>query len=153
MALVKTRFSLVELLLFTAAVAVFCVVLTNENKWLRAVYVTAALGFELRALIISIFARGERRAFALGYIVGTLFCVPSAYAAAFTLPYLLTIELQTLLKNTVGSPPSDEHFAVVMVVFWVVLTGASAGYLGRWWYRYVQANRSAEAPATTELPS
>ena len=72
MALFKTRYSLAELLLLTAAVAVFCVVLMNDNKWLRATYVTASLGVLLNAFIAAIFARGQRQAFALGFVVGAL---------------------------------------------------------------------------------
>ena len=141
--MLKTRFSLTELLLLTAGVAVFCVVLMNENKWLRATYVTASLGVLLNALIAAIFARGNRQAFAIGFVVGTLFCGPAAYSAAFTLPYLLSMELHTLLKQTVATPPSDEHFWIVMSVFWIMLTAASAGFIGRWWHRSTQMRQLA----------
>lgn len=132
----------------TAAVAVFCVVLMNDNKWVRATYVTAALAIEMNAWIAAIFARGERRAFAVGFVVGTFFCLPTAYTAAFSLPYLLTLELQTLIKSTSTTPPSDEHFYVVMGVFWVALTATSAGYLARWWQRSVA--RATSKPAETD---
>src|SRR6187549_3777670 len=69
----KARFSIAQLLLLTTGVAVFCVVLMNENEWLRATYVTIALGIVLNALIAAIFARGQRQAFSLGFIVGCLF--------------------------------------------------------------------------------
>jgi uncharacterized membrane protein len=137
------RFSIAQLLLLTTGVAVFCVVLMNENKWLRATYVTVSLGVALNALIAAIFARGERQAYSIGFVVGIAFFGLAVYSAVFTLPYLLTMELHQWLKATVASPPSDEHFAVVTGVFWVMLTATTSGFVSRRWYaRSTEAEKS-----------
>jgi hypothetical protein len=137
----KSRFTIAQLLLLTAGVAVFCVVLMNENKWLRATYVTASLVIALNALIAAIFARGEQQAFAIGFVVGTLFFGVAANGGIFTLPFLLTLELQKWITSFTTSPPSDEHFGVVMGIFWAMLTAASSGLLGQRWHRSVAVRR------------
>jgi hypothetical protein len=130
----KTRFSLAQLLTLTAAVAVSCVVLMNENEWLRAAYVTASLGILLNALIAAIFSRGQRQVFSIGFIAGAVFCgTAGLYSAGFTLPYLLSIELQKWIKQSASHPPSDMHFAIVMGISWTIATATMSGFLACKW--------------------
>jgi hypothetical protein len=130
----KARFSLAQLLMLTAAVAVSCVVLMNENEWLRAAYVTASLGILLNALIAAVFSRGERQAFFIGFLVGAVFCgTAGLYSAGFTLPYLLSVELHKWLKQSVSHPPSDMHFATVMGISWIMASAVASGCLACRW--------------------
>lgn len=152
MATRNRHWTLAQLMLVTAGVAVFCVVLLNENQWLRATYVTAALSAGLNALVAAILARGERQAFAIGFVAGVAFFAASALAASVTLPFLLTMELLEWLRSARPTPPSEEHFYIVTSVFWVLLTAISSGYLGRWWYRAAQAQKAGlVAPAVTKV--
>lgn len=141
----KNSFTIAHLLLLTAGVAVFCVVLMNENKWLRATYVTASLVIALNALIAAIFARGEQQAFSIGFVAGILFFGVAANGGTFTLPYLLSVELQNWIASVVATPPSDEHFGIVLGIFWVMLTAFSSGLLGQRWHRSVAARRNSES--------
>lgn len=134
------HFRIVHLLLMTALIAVFCVVLVNENEWLRATYVTCALAAILNAAIAAIFARGGRQAFAGGFIVGSFFFGVSVYAAVLTLPYLLTERFYDWLQ-TASAAPSDDHYWIVTTTTWVMLTAASSGFIARAWYLRVQAER------------
>ena len=139
-------FRIVHLLLLTALIAVFCVVLVNENEWLRATYVTCALGAVLNAAIAAIFARGERQAFAGGFIVGSFFFGVSVYAATVTLPYLLTARLLDWMQSA-SAAPSDDHYWIITTTTWVMLTASSSGLIARAWYLRVQAERCSNDAA------
>jgi hypothetical protein len=141
MAAPKNSFTIAQLLLLTACVAVFCVVLMNDNKWLRATYVTAALVIALNALIAAIFARGEKQAFAIGFVVGIAFFCVAANGGVFTLPYLLSVELQSWIASFSSAPPSDEHFGVVVGIFWALLTAFTSGLVSQRWQRLVATQR------------
>ncbi len=139
-------FTIVHLLLLTALIAVFCVTLVNENEWLRATYVTCALGAVLNAPIAAIFARGERQAFAGGFIAGSFLFGVSVNAAAATLPYLLTLRLYDWMKAA-SAAPSEEHYWIITTTTWVMLTAVSSGLIARAWYLRVQAERCGNEAA------
>lgn len=135
----RLRFSIAQLVAFTVGVAVFCFVLVNDNEWLRAAFVTAALCAAFHAVIAAIFTRGERQIFAIGFVLGTLFAGASAPAAGVTLPYVITVKLAEWIKQTMTSPPSDEHFLIVMGVFWALLAATSSAFVSLAWHRVYQA--------------
>lgn len=138
------RFRIKHLLLLTALVAVFCVALVNENEWLRATYVTCALASLFNAAVAAIFARGERQAFAVGYVVGSFLFALSAYAATVTLPFLLTMKLYDLMKEA-SIAPSDEHYWIITITAWAVITATSSGIIARTFHCRAQAERSADS--------
>ena len=125
--------------LLTMAIAVFCVVLMNDNPWLRAALMTSAAGITLNAMIAMILARGERQAFSIGFVVGTVFFYLGAYGYEFMLPYLITVRLHELMKEIVVSMPDDDHFFLVMGTFWFLMTTFASGAIACRWYRSVQA--------------
>lgn len=131
----RLRFSIAQLFLFTVGVAFFCFVLVTDNDWLRAAYVTAALCLAFHAVIAAIFTRGERQIFAIGFVLGTLFAGAAIPAAGVTLPFLITIKLIEWIKQTMASPPSDEHFMIVMGVFWALLSATSSAFVSLAWHR------------------
>jgi hypothetical protein len=137
------RFRIVHLLLLTGIVAAFCVVLVNENEWLRATYVTGSLAVLLNAVIAAIFARGRRQAFAGGFVVGSFLFGLSCYAAPVTLPYLLTARLYDWMQAT-SVAPDDDHYWIVMATTWAMLMATSSGVVARGWHLHVQAGRGGE---------
>ncbi len=139
----RTRYTIIQLLLLTMFAGFFCAVLMNDNEWLRATLVTAALGMGLNALLAAIFARGQRQAFAIGYVAGTVFFGLSINAYAVTLPFLLTVELRKWIEATSPTPPGEEHFVVIMSVFWITLTAIVSGRIGQAWHNRIQTERLA----------
>jgi hypothetical protein len=135
----RLRFSIAQIFLFTIGVAVFCFILVTDNPWLRATYVTAALAIALQALIAAIFTRGERQIFAIGFVLGLVFAGASTPAASVTLPFLITIELHDWLEAGMATPPGEEHFMIVMTVFWVLLAATSSAFLSLVWHRVYRA--------------
>jgi hypothetical protein len=138
------RFKISHLLLVTTLIAIFCVVLVKENEWLRAAYVTCALAALLNAANAAIFARGERQAYATGFMVGSGLFAVFGYAAPLTLPYLLTVRLYDWMKAA-SVAPDDEHYWIVTITGWAFLTAMSSGMIARGWYRHVQAKKTDNA--------
>ena len=144
----KLKFSIVQLLLVTTGIALFLVVLLNENEWLRATYCTVLLGILLHECVAAICARGERQYFSLGFVC----CFPiyyiSVFAYAVTLPYLITVKSYEVLEALTVNVPSEDHYVGVMSSLWVLLTSYTLGRLGQYWYRRRQleaaANKSVE---------
>jgi hypothetical protein len=144
----QLRFSIAQILLLTASVAVFCFVLVNDNDWLLATYVTAALCIAFNAVIIGIFTRGERQIFAIGFVLGLVFTGASTPAASVTLPYLITIELHGWISQMSATPPKQDHFFIVMAVFWAMLAATSSACVSSAWYRRYQT----KPPKNDETP-
>lgn len=139
----KIRFSIVQLLVLMTGIALFFIILMNENEWLFATYTTLLGGVVLGVLVTAICARGERQFFSLGFIC----CFPvyyiSIYSYAVSLPYLLTVKFYEFLESANVDVPSDDHFLVVMGSFWIFLTSFGMGRLGQYWYRKTQEERQA----------
>ncbi len=140
------RYTILHLLLLTVIVAFYYVALLTESPWWRATLMTISLCLFLQSIIASIITRGERQAFALGYMASTLFFLVSLYASfgIETLPYLLTQMLWTKIATVSTSPPSEEHFYIVAALFWSQTCSYTGGALSRRWHR----QRSAVAGET-----
>ena len=141
----KTRFSVLQLMVATVVIAVFSVALFNDNEWWRATLGTITMAMILNALLASIFTKGERWAFSLSYFVGAVFFTFGVYTYAASLPYLLTVKAYELVKAYASSPPNNENFLIVAVIFWIQITCYSSGIVGRAWYRKTLAENAASA--------
>ncbi len=148
----RIRFSIAQLFLFTVGVAVFCFVLVTDNEWLRAAYVTAALGAAFHALIAAIFTRGERQIFAIGFVLGILFSGAAMPIAGVTLPGLITVELYKWISQAMATPPDDDHVMTVMIIFWVLLAATSSAYASLAWHRVYRARPEQNDDRNRQTP-
>jgi len=138
----KTRFSVLQLMAATVVIAVFSVALFNDNQWWRATLGTITMAMILNSLLAAISTKGERWAFSLSYFVGALFVTLGAYTYVASLPYLLTMKALELVKAYASSPPNDQNFQIVAVIFWLQVTCYSSGIVGRAWYRRTLAEKT-----------
>ncbi len=144
----KTRFSVKQLMVATVVIAVFSVALFNDNEWWRATLGTITMAMILNSLLAAIFTKGERWAFSLGYFVGAIFFTFGVYTYPASLPYLLTVKANEFVKAYASSPPSEENFMIVALIFWVQVTCYSSGIAGRFWYRRTLAEKTARLADT-----
>jgi hypothetical protein len=143
----KTRFSVLQLMVATVVIAVFSVALFNDNEWWRATLGTVTTAMILNALLAAIFTKGERWAFSLSYFVGAVFFAFGVYTYVASLPYLLTVKAYELVKAYASSPPNEENFMIVAIIFWIQITCYSSGIVGRAWYRKTLAEKTQNQPA------
>ncbi len=146
----KARFSVLQLMLATVVIAVFSVALFNDNQWWRATLGTITMAMILNSLLAAIFTKGERWAFSLSYFLGALFVMFGAYTYVASLPYLLTMKSLEFVKAYASSPPDDENFLIVAVIFWIQVTCYSSGMVGRTWYRRTLADKADSARRACE---
>jgi hypothetical protein len=149
----KTRFSVLQLMFATVVIAVFSVALFNDNQWWRATLGTITMAMILNSLLAAIFTKGERWAFSLSYFVGALFFALGVYTYVVSLPYLLTLKALEFVKAYASSPPSDENFLIVAVIFWIQVTCYSSGIVGRKWYRRTLAEKASSAASQPSVLS
>ncbi len=133
----RTGYTILHLMLLTMLVALYYVALMTESPWWRATLMTLCLCLFLKSIVASIVTRGERQAFALGYMAATFFYLLSLYASmgVETLPFMLTQLLWAKMATLATSPPSDEHFYVVAGMFWAQFCAYTTAILARRWYR------------------
>jgi hypothetical protein len=92
----------------------------------------------LVAMLASVFARGERRVFALGYFLGAVFFPIALYGYMASLPYLLTVKLYDFGDNLSPGMLVRENFYIVAAIFWLQFTCITSGFLGLTWQRSAQ---------------
>ena len=138
----NARFSVLQLMVATVVIAIFCVALFNDNEWWRATLGTITMAMILNALLAAIFTHGERWAFSLSYFVGALFFSLGLYTYVASLPYLLTLKALELVKAYASSPPKDQNFLIVASIFWLQVTCYSSAIVGRTWYRRTLAEQA-----------
>lgn len=139
----KTRFSVLQLMAATVVIAVFSVALFNDNEWWRATLGTITTAMILNALLAAIFTKGERWAFSLSYFVGAVFFTVGAYTYVASLPFLLTVKAYEFVEAYASSPPNEQNFMIVAVIFWIQITCYASGIVGRSWYRKTLAEKTA----------
>ena len=133
-------------------IAMFCMGAMTESPWWRASLMTMALCLFLNAIIASIICRGQKQAFALGYMASSFFYLMALYAmlAIETLPLLLTQLLYGKIIIYCSTPPPEEHFYMVAGMFWAVACGYGGGIMASRWYRK-RLKEQAKQQATTTL--
>lgn len=130
------RYSVRQLMQQTAIASLFFAALLHENQWWRATLGTVTIAMIFNELLAIIYASGTRRAFAIGHSMAAFLLPFSLYAAGFTLPYLITLELLKWIKSI--QPIDETNFYVVMGIFWVQVACRASGTLGMYWYRHSQ---------------
>ncbi len=79
-------------------------------------------------LLASIYARGARRAFAIGHSLAAVLFPLTLYSIGLSLPHLITIELLEFLETL--QTIDEENYLIVMAIFWLHVWCRSSGYLG-----------------------
>ncbi|MCA9194893.1 MAG: hypothetical protein KDB03_24145 [Planctomycetales bacterium] len=150
------RFSIRQLLLATAIVALFCVAFVTENPWWRATLGTLTMGMLLNALVAAIFARGEQRAYSLSFFLGAVFFFFGFYTYMVSLPYMITIKFYDYLSNSLPVQPDEENFMLVAIIFWLQVLCLTTAQLGLAWYRRSQKTAACDkvySPSASESDS
>lgn len=139
------RYTIAHLLILTTVLAVFGAALMNDSEWWRAWLATLTVGALLNMVLCGIFARGARRAFAIGYAVSAVFFFFAIYMYEVSIPYLLTQLLIEYIQAHAASPPDEEHLLIIAYLFWMNLCTYSSGLIACRWYRQTEAERQAGA--------
>ncbi|MGY8768072.1 MAG: hypothetical protein ACKVH8_06550 [Pirellulales bacterium] len=138
------RYTIKHILILVILFAIFSAALMNESERWRAWLITLTSAAVINALLCGIFSKGERRFFALGYVITAVYCLVSTYIAAFSIPYLLTKMLWEYVEALSANPPSDEHFYIVAALFWGNLFAYSGALIALRWYRKTQAEKQSQ---------
>ena len=139
----SATYTILHLMLLTFVASLFCMAVTTESPWWRATLMTMDLCLFLNAIIAAIICRKAKQAFALGYAVSSVFFLLSLYTLGGieTLPYLITESVWTYIVTMSESPPSEEHFYVVALLFWAFVCGYGGGVLAtRWYHQRIRAS-------------
>ncbi|PHS08206.1 MAG: hypothetical protein COA78_12960 [Blastopirellula sp.] len=138
------RYSIKHILILVTLFAVFSAALMNESEWWRAWLATLTSGAVINALLCGIFSKGERRAFAIGYVVTAFYCIFSLYMVSVSIPYLLTKLLWEYVEMFSTSPPDEDHFYIVAGLFWGNLFAYCGALVALRWYRKTQAEQQEQ---------
>lgn len=139
------RYSVRQLMTQTAIASLFFASLFTENEWCRATLGTLTIAVIFNEFLAVIFAREDRRAFAIGHSLASVLFPFSLYAAAFTLPYLITVKLMEWIDAY--QKLDETNFVVVMYIFWLNAMCRLSGYTALYWYRLPKREETYRAEA------
>ena len=129
-------YTIMHLMMLTFVIALFSMAVTTDSPWWRATLMTMDLCLFLNAIIAAIICRETKQAFALGYAVSSCFFLLSLYTLAGieTLPLLITQTAWSYIAVMSDSPPSEDHFYTVALLFWAFVCAYGGGLLAARWY-------------------